>query len=261
MIRIIAENGDGMPIASAEGANEALLCLDRVYVPGDRIVIAAEGEKHLRVKMDTVIPEGEVFLPEGKMIWTVPTGEHRLGYCPHAFEAERHILSARVMTEEEVYSLRNIAADPADLRGDTGFYPHCTANVETRGESCFAARNVIDGLRYNTFHGEWPFGSWGIGAREDARCLLDFGRPVDTESLALVLRADFPHDAYWVEGHAVFSDGSEIAFPLEKTGERQMFSCRKKGIRWVRLERMVKSNDPSAFPALRQLEVYGRDSR
>ena len=30
-------------------------------------------------------------------------------------------------------------------------------------------------------------------------------------------------------------------------------------IRWLRLERMIKSDDPSAFPALTQWEVFGRD--
>ena len=258
MISILAEDKNGNVLARAQGETEALLCVERVYEPGDRIVFS--GSRHLFVKPDLAVRESEVYLPGETMTWTVPCGEHRLAYCPGAFEQKRHILSARAMTEEEVRSRRNIAADPADLRGDTDFFPHCTANVETRGESCFAARNVIDGLRYNTGHGEWPFGSWGIGAREDAWCMLDFGRPVDTESLTLVLRADFPHDAYWTGGHAVFSDGSEIAFTLEKTGERQRIPCVRHGIRWIRLERLIKSDDPSAFPALRQIEVTGRDS-
>ena len=30
-------------------------------------------------------------------------------------------------------------------------------------------------------------------------------------------------------------------------------------VRWLRLERLIKSDDPSAFPALRQFEVYGHD--
>ena len=74
--------------------------------------------------------------------------------------------------------------------------PHATANVETRNESGFAARNVIDGEHIACGHGEWPFGSWGIGARTDARLTLDFGREVEIDALTLYLRADFPHDAY-----------------------------------------------------------------
>ena len=131
--------------------------------------------------------------------------------------------------------------------------------METRSESCFAARNVIDGLRYNTFHGEWPFESWGIGAREDAWCLLDLGREVAISRMALTLRADFPHDAYWVRGEVALSGGGVVRFPLEKTGERQFIELGDRRARWLRLQNLVKSDDPSAFPALRQWEVYGRD--
>ena len=194
------------------------------------------------------------------MTWTVPAGEHRLAYAPGLFDQPRHIIRAAAVPEETLRAVRNVALNPADLRGDTDFFPHCTANVETRNEACFCARNVIDGLRHNTFHGEWPFESWGIGAREDAWCLLDLGRPVVAERMALTLRADFPHDAYWVSGHAVLSDGTELSFDLEKTGDRQWIDLGNRAVRWLRLERMIKSDDPSAFPALRQWEVFGREA-
>lgn len=259
MIILRAYTGDGVLLAEAAHDTEALLRVDREYRSGDRIEITSDG-KHLMVQMDATILPGEVYLPEGRMTWTVPSGEHRLAYCPVAFGGGRHIVTARIMTAEECAARRNVACNPSDLRGDTDFYPHCTANVETRGESCFAARNVIDGMRHNDYHGEWPFQSWGIGAREDAWCLLDFGREIRTDEMALTLRADFPHDAYWVSGHVVLSDGSEVAFDLQKTGDRQLIPLGgAHTVRWMRLERMQKSDDPSAFPALVEWEVFGRD--
>ena len=159
----------------------------------------------------------------------------------------------------EINGRRDIACNPADLRGETDFFPHITANVETRNEACFCARNAINGLHCNNYHGEWPFGSWGIGAREDAWCCIDFGREVMVDAMALILRADFPHDAYWVSGHVVLSDGAEVAFDLQKTGERQIIPLGKHTVRWMRLERMQKSDDPSAFPALTEWEVCGCD--
>ena len=215
MITIRVMSADGALLAQAVHESEALLRVDREYLAGDRIEIDSN-EKHLIVQMDATILPGEVYLPDGKMIWIVPHGEHRLAYCPVAFSGGRHIVTARAMTDAEVGSRRNLACNPSDLRGDTDFFPHCTANVETRGESCFAARNVIDGMRHSDYHGEWPFQSWGIGAREDAWCLLDFGREVKADEMALTLRADFPHDAYWVSGHVVLSDGTEIAYDLER---------------------------------------------
>ena len=257
MIRIEVRNAEGELIASAEHESEALLCAERVYEPGDVIVIS--GAEHLWVQMDQAMPAGEVYLPKGCMTWTVPAGEHRLAYAPGTFEAARHVITVRRMTDAEISANRNIARNPADLRGDTDFYPHCTANVETRNEACFCARNVIDGYRLNTFHGEWPFQSWGIGAREDAWCLLDLGRNVRAESMALTLRADFPHDAYWVSGHVVLSDGTDLSFPLQKTGDRQYIDLGGRTVRWLRLERLQKSDDPSAFPALTEWEVFGAD--
>ena len=259
MITIRMMTSENVLLAQAAHETEALARVDRAYQPGDRIEILSD-EKHLIVQMDATILPGEVYLPDGKMTWTVPSGEHRLAYCPVAFEGGRHIVTARAMTAQEIAARRNLACNPSDLRGDTDFYPHCTANVETRGESCFAARNVIDGMRHSDYHGEWPFQSWGIGAREDAWCLLDFGREVEVDEMALTLRADFPHDAYWIGGHVVLSDGSEIAYDLEKTGNRQFISLGgSHSVRWMRLERMCKSDDPSAFPALIEWEVFGHD--
>ena len=257
MITILVQAADGTVLASSEHPEEAFLSVDRVYQSGD--VIRITGCQHLRVRMDQSLPSAEVFLPEGIMTWPVPCGEHRLAYAPGLFEAPRHIICAAAVPDETLCRVRNLSCNPTDLRGDTDFFPHCTANVETRNEACFCARNVIDGLRLNTFHGEWPFQSWGIGAREDAWCMLDLGRAVIAEKMALTLRADFPHDAYWTAGHVVLSDGTDLSFDLQKTGDRQWIDLENRTIRWLRLERLIKSDDPSAFPALRQWEVFGRE--
>ena len=259
MIAIACKSASGETLAVARGEDEALLCVDREYRDGDCFEIDASGAEHLWLQADVSLLPGEVFAPGGRMTWAVPQGEHRLAYRPGAFDGPRHLFTARIMAPEEIAARRNLALNPADLRGGTDFFPHCTANVETRNESCFAARNVVDGLRFNTFHGEWPFQSWGIGARTDAWCLLDLGRECAVDAMALVLRADFPHDAYWVRGQVALSDGAVIDFPLEKTGARQLIPLGGRRVRWLRLQNLVKSDDPSAFPALTQWEVYGRD--
>ena len=254
-LRILDRNG--LVLAETCHETEPMLCLDHPWEEGDCIELDAGAPSFWRWRLDSVWDAAEVFLPSGVLRWTVPQGEHRLSYAPGAFDGKRHIIVARRMTDAEIRAERDLARNPSDLRGEQTFYPHCTANVETRNESVFAARNVIDGLRFNTSHGEWPFESWGIGAREDAWCLLNFGREVTVRRMALTLRADFPHDAYWVSGHAVASNGAEYAFDLRKTGERQWIDLGNQKVRWLRLERMVKSDDPSAFPSLRAWEVIG----
>ena len=44
-----------------------------------------------------------------------------------------------------------------------------------------------------------------------------------------------------------------------ETGGRQWIELGGRRVYWLRLERMVKSDDPSAFPALTEWEVIGRD--
>ena len=260
MIRIVVLDAQNRVVMEALHTDTVLLCVDRAWQEGDRIEILTDPDSHVMVQMDVALPEGEVYLSGGKMTWPIPWGEHRLAYAPGAFDGLRHIVTARKMMAEEYAKTRDLARNPSDLRGDTDFYPHCTANVETRGESVFAARNVIDGLRFNTSHGEWPFESWGIGARTDAWCKIDFGREVIADRMALTLRADFPHDAYWVSGSVADSNGNEITFDLQKTGERQWINLGGRRVRWLRLESMVKSDDPSAFPSLRAWEVFGHDA-
>lgn len=259
MIEIIAYAASGEVIARAAHDSEAMLCFDRKYEAGDHIEVLSHAS-HLWIQPDASILPGEVYLPNGCMRWNVPAGIDRLAYSPDAFACPRHIFTARSMSEAEISARRDLARNPADLRGETDFFPHCSANAETRGESCFAARGVVNGLRFNSFHGEWPYLSWGVDINEDARCTIDFGREVEVDAMALTLRADFPHDAHWVRGRAVLSDGAEIAFPLEKTGDRQMILLGTHRIRWIRLQDLIKSDDPSEFPALAAWEVFGRDA-
>lgn len=258
MISISLKDRCGHLLARTEHEAEAALCADRVYEDGDYYEV--EGPQHLWIQADVALPAGEVYLPGGYMTWRIPRGEHLLAYAPAAFTGTRHIFSAREMTDAEICGLRCLSRNPSDLRGDTDFYPHCTANVETRNESCFAARNVIDGMLLNSFHGEWPFQSWGIGTRTDACLTLDLGRTVLLEKAALVLRADFPHDAYWVSGELRLDGGLAVGFPLQRTGERQWIELGGNHLtRRIRLTNLIKSDDPSAFPALTQVELYGKD--
>ena len=87
---------------------------------------------------------------------------------------------------------RNLAFNCYDEHGDTGFYPHASANVETRGEAVFAARNAIDGIFENSAHGEYPYQSWGINRDPNAALTLDFGREVLLDELRITERQISP---------------------------------------------------------------------
>ena len=46
----------------------------------------------------------------------------------------------------------------------------------------------------------------------------------------------------------------------KKVQEPHVFEIRKKGIEWIKLGNLIKADDPSPFPALTQIEVYGTES-
>ncbi len=254
-------NAQGECIKEITSGEQAIMVYRRPYQEGDylKITSGTAGACHMRIRVDQTVAEGCVYLPEGEMIYRIPFGESMRAYPPNAFGANKHLITAEIMTEEEINAYRNIAENPIDQRGDVTAYPHATANVETRGESVFAARNVIDGWILNNNHGDWPYQSWGIGIREDAWLNIDFGREVTVGEVEIFLRADFPHDAYWTETTITLSDGTEHVLPLEKTGKGQRFSIGEHTITSLKFDRMVKCTDSeSPFPALTELRVYGR---
>ena len=152
------------------------------------------------------------------------------------------------------------ALNVMDQHGDTNCYPHASANVETRGEAVFAARNAIDGVTANNAHGEWPYQSWGINKRDDAKMKLEFGRKVAIDRIRLYTRADFPHDNWWKQVTFLFSDGSELTFDLEKSDKPHELVFDEKIITDLTLCKLIKSEEPSPFPALTQIEVYGHEA-
>lgn len=248
---------NGEVIASTHGEREAQLLYQGEYQQGDAIRFMTDYQ-YAVVQIDQAVKPARVYLPQCEFTFRLPLeGINPAVYAPGAFTGNMHLCSVKQDLDN---SYRNLACNPADQRGDVTCYPHATANVETRDESWFCARNTIDGEHIACGHGPWPFGSWGIGARTDAELTLDFGRTVEVNKMVLYLRADFPHDAYWIQGTVSLDDGCEVTFPLEGVDGPQVIDLAgKHHIRTLKLHKLIKCDNPSAFPALRQIEVYGMD--
>lgn len=93
--------------------------------------------------------------------------------------------------------------------------------------------------------------------QDDAKIKVDFGREVVTDKIILYTRADFPHDNWWTKVTVEFSDGTEFDWKLEKSYDPHTIIFDKKKITWICLKNLIKADDPSPFPALTQIEVYG----
>ena len=62
-------------------------------------------------------------------------------------------------------------------------------------------------------------------------------------------------------GTVTLDDGYEKTFPLEGIDGAQRIELGSHRIRTLTLDRLIKCDNPSAFPALRQIEVYGKDAK
>ena len=255
-LKVINEQDQVKCVASGE--NEVCLVSTLTYVKGDRLCLESDRKNiWLWLQFDDAMGRSLVYIRDN-ISYPIPFGEERTSYSPKAFYGDRHYLYARLAREDEVGAYRNLALNVYDRHGDTGCFPHAYANVETRGEAVFAARNAIDGVIANLAHGEWPYESWGINRRDDACMTVDFGVDVIVEKIVLYTRADFPHDNYWVNGCLEFSDQSTMELPMEKSVAPHVFPVDAKVTRSITLKDLVKSGEESPFPALTQIEVYGR---
>lgn len=247
----------GNTLAAANGENFVDLVYSGEYQEGDVIELrSSEKNIHINWQVDDAVGPAFVYFKDTEQ-YMIPFGEKRICMSPKAFYGDKHYLYAELPVEEQIYCYRNLALNPADQHKDVNVYPHATANVETRGESVFAARNAIDGVRANKSHGEWPYGSWGINRQDDATMHLEFGRAVRINKLVLYTRSDFPHDNWWREVTFTFSNGSIETFVLEKSDTAHVLVISERVVEWIELGRLIKADDPSPFPALTQLEVYG----
>ena len=251
-------NVAGEVLCESTAKDEVNMVYQAEYQEGDKLVVEFdEVNTYYHLQLDDAKGCSFVYVT-GDIEFTIPFGEKRKNISPLVFGGELHYLYCRKAYEEEANNYRNLALNVWDQHGEVNCYPHASANVETRGESTFAALNAIDDVTASESHGMWPYESWGINRRDDATWKLEFGRPIDIDKLVVYTRADFPHDNWWVEMKVTFSDGSTEVLPLVKGGEPQRFDIVKKGITWLEISDLIKADDPSPFPALSQLMVYGR---
>lgn len=259
-IQILGAGGEER--ARAEGESFVNLVYPKEYMPGDCIVLSGRPGSFLTIQLDDAMVPSQVFLARERCSLIVPFDEKKVAYSPKSFAGPLHLLRARLATRAEIAARRNLAENAYDSHENDGCFPHAFANVETRGESVFAARNAIDGNTANHSHGAWPFESWGINRDPHAELTVDFGRPVRVDEIVLVTRADFPHDNWWKQAKVSFSDGTSQILTMEKSDQPHTFAVEPRVITRLTLSDLIADEaDPSPFPALSQIEVYGTEAR
>ncbi|MGH4049857.1 MAG: DUF7402 domain-containing protein [Clostridium sp.] len=247
-------------IVKVLGYDNVSLVYGQSYQKGDKICFTNLSEdKYLVIKMDDELDEALIYVVGNTLEFEIPFDEDTKPYSENTFKGIEHNISIHKARKEEIYAYRDLAKNVMDKRGETTYYPHATANVETRNEAVFAARNVIDGRTDTQGHGRWPYQSWGTWQREDAEISVNFGREVEVDKIALYLRADYPHDTYWNFIRIEFSDGSYKIVEPVKSCDAQYFEFDKKIITWIKLLNFKKAEEEIDFAALTEIQVYGKD--
>ena len=248
---------------------------DGTFCEDDEITVRLDGVNYLAVQFDENLKESFVYVPNKYFKFTIPSKrELQMAYPPNTFSGDKHLISAREITEEEFYTIRNISLNSHDLRKKTGGYPHAKANFVTREEPCFYERNAIDGVINNQGHGTYPYHSWAGGARNDLEYIIDFYKEVEVEKIVFFLRADFkhdeitglPHDSYWKNIDITFSDGEVVTadFKLDNSDlhERNKIGIevnfKQKKTKTIKLSNFIQVTEILGFAALTQIEVYGK---
>lgn len=214
--------------STATGDGSAALTVTNAFAKGDKITVTlAEGQHYLAFCLATdTVEESILYLPDSVFTFEVPNVS--VSYPKDL--TRRATITARIPTDEELATSRNLALNPADLIDATNVYPHAstTSVHDINNENnrlCFESRNIIDGFTQNNGHGGYPVQSWGPANTfpKTGSVTIDFGRTVTLSELIIYLRADFPHDTYWDSCTAVFSDGTEIDLSFAKTADAQSF--------------------------------------
>jgi len=251
-------NDEEKVILSKTDSNEVFLYVDNKYKENDFIGFSSDQKGYYMISLDGGLQESFVYYTGGNFEFKIPFGELLLGYNPVAFQGSVHYIHSRVASIDEIKCRKNLCKNTLDSHSNKQLFPHAVANVETRNESVFFARNAIDGVIANNSHGDWPFVSWGVDQNPKAALTVEFNREVVVDEIALYLRADFPHDSYWRSALITFSDGSKEQLNLSKTHRKQSFKIQERVITSLTIDSLIiDENETSPFPALIQIEAYG----
>jgi len=245
-----------------EGVHAAYVAtLDLAYQEGDYIRVTTDAPgRHIVAKLDETLDAALVYMTDTTWDYAIPFTEGARKSIPAtAFTGKVRNISVRYAKSFEITTYRNLALNTHDQKEDSGVFPHAHANVETRNDSTFFAKNAIDGVLANDGHGPYPYQSWGINRDPNAALTIDFGRKVKLDKVGIVLRTDFPHDSYWTQVTLRFACGTSHTFDTNKLVEVQEFEFEPIVTDYVVLEKLIKAEDESPFPALTQLELYGAE--
>jgi len=147
--------------------------------------------------------------------------------------------------------VRNLALNHDAYTYHLRSYPRATSNSHYRYRPEFSPNGAMDGKRD-------PDRYWRPARRTDLWFMVEFGRDVAIERVALVLHQQEGQAKTWTDATLEFSNGSKLAIELENTPEPQTFEFPRQKCAWVKLTDLRESF-PLGDHGIVAFEAYGRD--
>ncbi len=262
-VTVTSADGDVLIQREAAAMPSSPLVVDvaRPLQPGDRISV--DGARQMAVRFDPNLGEQLIYVPDGRLKWTVPADAGRTPsettvFPSTADQLKRSRLAFRPVTLAELDAYRNIAANPYDDGGTEEAFPHTTASRESGNVTARAACHAIDGQYANDADGDWAGPVWDAGKSQDAWWQVEFGRMVQIDKLVVVLRPEVAHDGDVHRVTVIFGNGNRRTIELEDTTEPQTFSFEARKTSSVRLAELSQ-DEPPGWCVLAEVQVWGRD--
>lgn len=248
----------GKELLVSSGDEQVVLDIDGAYGFEDILTFETEPNSFVNIDIDPQIKNSTIYTPNGIITYQIPVNMKLKAYHPEAFQGDKHCITMTKVSLDSLKDRRNLAINGLDLRWETGYYPHAEANVVTRDEPWFEAKNAIDGYFVRDGHGAWPYQSWGGGLREDLEFWIEFGREVTIDEVVIYFRADMvnDHDINWETGVLEFSNGHSLDLDMALSEEGQSFKFEPQTVTSIKLTNL-KREVSAAFTALSQIEVFG----
>lgn len=260
-LNIFDKNGKAFCKDESKREDLSFLTRHHNYELGDYFQIQIDSApRYIWVQLDESLKPALIYMKKKTWRYTIPFPlERESPYPENSFMRRNGYSWARLATEDEINTEFNLSQNPYDQHSNSDAFPHASANAETQGKSVFLAKNAIDGVLANESHGNYPFQSWGIDNRKDAKLKLDFGRKILIKKVGLVLRADYPHDSYWKSAVLKFDNNQTLNIELERTRKEQFFKINDINSSYVELSNLVQDCKVPGYVALTQIEIFGHN--
>ena len=258
---LIYTKSDGTVAFTIEQEAPIEQVMTEAYGSNDKIeVILPKNTDYLAISLCDSVGEAIVFVPKGHFVYTFQADMK--SYFPKKMYKLKNTIKIRVPSDEEIYSKRNLALNPYDVKPtEASAYPHVYAS-NSINMAQYGAHNAIDGIKRNTSYGAYPFQSWGphYDITTEDYFTVDFGEETEIDELVIYLRAAYEsgHDGYFTKATLEFADGTKKEITLKRTAKAQTFkldSIKTSTIKIYGLE--VDQTNSQGWPGITEIEVIG----